>query len=96
MLRASPFDHGEARNGGMPDWLYSKPLPLRGNHPEYLKLVERLYRQIGRQVAGLLFADDGPVIGVQLENEYMQSGAPWEVSSNGGQGICSGCRSGKM
>ena len=36
-------------------------------------------RAIGEQLRGLLFKDGGPVIGVQLENEYMHTGAPWEV-----------------
>ena len=26
ILRIGPFDHGEVRNGGLPDWLYGKPL----------------------------------------------------------------------
>ncbi len=30
-------------------------------------------------MTGLLFKDGGPVIGLQIENEYMHAGAPWEV-----------------
>ena len=29
ILRCGPFDHGEMRNGGLPDWLYGKPFDVR-------------------------------------------------------------------
>jgi len=79
ILRIGPFAHGEWRNGGLPDWLYGQPFEARSNDPGYLRLVERLYGEIAGQVRGLLFADGGPIIGIQLENEYMHAGAPWEV-----------------
>jgi len=79
MLRIGPFDHGEWRNGGFPDWLYGQPLEVRSNHPLYLDYVKRLYTQIGEQVGDLMFKVGGPIIGVQIENEYMHASAPWEV-----------------
>lgn len=78
--RLGPFCHGETRNGGIPDWLYGRPFPLRCNNEQYLTYVRRLYQQIARQLEGLYFKDGGPVMAVQLENEFMQSGAPWEVT----------------
>jgi len=74
-LRIGPWDHGEARNGGFPDWLVKKKIPLRRNDPEYLRYVGRLYGQIGRQVKGEFWQDGGPIVGVQLENEYGETGA---------------------
>src|SRR6185503_11723117 len=65
--------------GGLPDWLYGQPFEVRSNAPGYLARVERLYAEIGRQVQGQLFADGGPIVGIQIENEYMHAGAPWEV-----------------
>jgi len=73
-LRIGPWDHGEARNGGFPDWLVSKKIPLRRNNPEYLKYVSRFYGQIGSQIKGLLWQEGGPILGVQLENEYGETG----------------------
>jgi hypothetical protein len=73
-LRVGPWDHGEVRNGGFPDWLINKRIPLRRNNPEYLKYVDRFYLQIGSQVKGLLWQDGGPIVGVQLENEYGETG----------------------
>jgi beta-galactosidase len=67
-LRIGPWAHGEVRNGGFPDWLVGGP--TRQNDPAYLARVEKFYGQIGRQVAGLLWQDGGPIVGVQIENEY--------------------------
>ncbi|HEU5079088.1 MAG TPA: beta-galactosidase [Opitutaceae bacterium] len=79
ILRVGPFDHGEMRNGGLPDWLYGQPLEIRSNDPRYLSYVEKLYTEIGRQIRGLLYKDGGPILGIQLENEYQHSAAPWEM-----------------
>ena len=81
ILRVGPFDHGEVRNGGLPDWLYGKPFEVRTTNPEFLQYVERLYAKIGEQVRGLFFKDGGPIIAVQLDNEYMHSSAPWEMTT---------------
>ena len=81
ILRVGPFDHGEVRNGGLPDWLYGKPFEVRTTHPEFLAYVRRLYAEIGRQVQGQFYRDGGPIIGVQLDNEYMHSSAPWEITT---------------
>ncbi|MGA8149334.1 MAG: beta-galactosidase [Terriglobales bacterium] len=72
-VRIGPWVHGEARNGGLPDWLLQKG-PTRRNDPAYLSYVRRFYGEIGEQLKGLLWKDGGPVIGVQLENEYGEHG----------------------
>lgn len=77
LMRVGPFDHGEIRNGGLPDWLYGRPIDVRSNDSEYLFYVNRLYQEIGKQLSGLFFKDGGPIIGVQIENEYQHSAAPW-------------------
>jgi beta-galactosidase len=73
-LRIGPWDHGETRNGGLPNWLVEKKIPLRRNDPEYLKYVSRFYRQIGGQIKGQQWQEGGPILGVQLENEYGETG----------------------
>jgi hypothetical protein len=78
ILRIGPFAHGECRNGGLPDWLYGKPFEVRSNDPGYLFYVKRFYQEIGRQVTGALFKEGGPVVGIQLENEFTASSAKWE------------------
>lgn len=81
ILRIGPFAHGEVRNGGLPDWLFGRPFDLRSNDIEYLEFVKNFYQEIGKQVNGLLFKDNGPIIGTQLENEYEHAGAPWEITA---------------
>src|SRR5262249_47172266 len=83
IVRVGPFCHGEIRNGGLPDWLYGRPFNIRSNDAPYLRYVERLYREIGKQLDGLLFKNGGPVIGIQLENELQHSAAPWAFSYPG-------------
>jgi hypothetical protein len=68
-VRVGPWDHGEVRNGGLPDWLLRKSA-TRQNDPVYLRYVARFYGEIGRQLKGLFWKDGGPIIGVQIENEY--------------------------
>ncbi|WP_281298641.1 beta-galactosidase [Flavobacterium limnophilum] len=77
LMRVGPFAHGEIRNGGLPDWLYGRPIDVRSNDKDYLFYANRLYQEIGQQLKGLMFKDGGPIIGVQLENEYQHSTAPW-------------------
>lgn len=70
LVRCGPWDHGEVRHGGFPDWLMQKGWKLRSNDSNYLAQVRILYAQISQQLDGLLWKDGGPVIGIQLENEY--------------------------
>lgn len=79
-LRIGPFCHGECRNGGVPDWLYGQPFEIRSNDPRYLAIADRLYRQIFTQTRGLFFKEGGPIVAVQIENEYLSTGAPWETT----------------
>ncbi|MGA2230105.1 MAG: beta-galactosidase [Tepidisphaeraceae bacterium] len=77
-LRLGPWDHGEARNGGLPDWLMAK-IParqLRTTAPAFMDEVRTLYTQEFTQVKGLLYKDGGPIVGVQVENEE-RNAAPY-------------------
>ncbi len=73
VARIGPWDHGEVRNGGLPDWVLQQG-PTRVNDPVYLASVRAWYGQIGEQLKGLLWKDGGPVVGIQLENEYSLRG----------------------
>lgn len=86
IARIGPFVHGECRNGGLPDWLYGQPFEVRSNHPGYLACVERYYQAVGGQLRGLWFAQGGPIISLQLDNEYMHTGAPWDAADRS-QGV---------
>jgi hypothetical protein len=70
IVRLGPWAHGEARNGGFPDWLLVKcGTGVRKDSEPYLTEVRKFYTQIFAEIHGLLWRDGGPVIGVQLENE---------------------------
>ena len=77
--RIGPWAHGEVRNGGFPDWLLAK-CATRVNDSTFLTFVRTFYGEIGNQLKGLLWKDGGPVIGIQIENEYANR------ASNAGEG----------
>jgi hypothetical protein len=78
ILRIGPWAHGEARNGGFPDWLLedakARNYEVRTDAPEYLEHARRFYEKIYEQAQGFFIKDDGPIIGVQIENEYGHCG----------------------
>lgn len=75
VLRIGPFCHGEARCGGIPDWMLTKNVKLRSEDPGFLHYVEILYRQIFTQVQGLQWKDGGPVLACQFDNEFGGDGS---------------------
>lgn len=79
-LRIGPWAHGECRNGGFPDWLVEKErrgkLTLRTDDPQYLRYVDVFFSKIAEQADGYMHKDGGPVIGIQIENEYGHAGGP--------------------
>jgi beta-galactosidase len=70
VVRCGPWCHGEVRNGGFPEWLVEKGWNLRSVDPRFLGKVRLLYGQIAAQLNGELWKDGGPVIGIQLDNEF--------------------------
>ena len=75
LVRMGPWCHGEVRNGGFPDWVVAKKLKLRTEDPAFLKLVGELYGEIAKQMSGLMWKDGGPVVGVQVDNEFGGKGS---------------------
>lgn len=74
ILRIGPFCHGEVRNGGIPDWVFTKGCKTRSQDPKFLSFVDKLYRQIFSQIQGLQWKDGGPLMACQFDNEYRGSG----------------------
>src|SRR5882724_17503 len=71
VVRCGPWGHGEVRNGGLPDWAVQRAgWKLRSTDPLFLSATRKLYGQIADQLRGLLWKDGGPVIGIQLDNEF--------------------------
>jgi hypothetical protein len=72
-IRPGPWVHSEARFGGIPDWVV-RAMPTRSDDPTYLRYVTRYWGEIARQLKGLMWKDGGPIIGMQIENEYNLTG----------------------
>ncbi|CAN6327462.1 unnamed protein product [Urochloa humidicola] len=72
MLRVGPYICGEWDLGGFPPWLLTiePALKLRSSDSTYLSLVERWWEVLLPKVAPLLYSNGGPVIMVQIENEF--------------------------
>ena len=71
VVRCGPWCHGEVRNGGLPDWVQAhKDWKLRSTDTNFLAATKILYGEIARQLHGELWKDGGPVIGVQVDNEF--------------------------
>ncbi len=75
LLRIGPWIHGEVRNGGLPDWILQKGIPIRKKNVDFLRYVELFYRRIYQEVREYLFDQNGCVIGVQLDNEVADDAA---------------------
>lgn len=69
IVRCGPWCHGEVRNGGLPDWIVARG-QTRTLDPAFLAGTKELYGQIAARLQGLLWKDGGPVIGIQVDNEY--------------------------
>ncbi|CAI8611983.1 unnamed protein product [Vicia faba] len=72
MLRPGPYICAEWDWGGFPSWLSSmNPSPkLRSSDPAFLNLVERWWGKLLPKFVPLLYDNGGPIIMVQVENEY--------------------------
>ncbi|KEH39518.1 beta-like galactosidase [Medicago truncatula] len=72
MVRPGPYICAEWDWGGIPSWLFSRnPTPKpRSSDPAFLKLVERWWGKLLPKLVPLLYDNGGPIIMVQIENEY--------------------------
>ena len=78
LLRAGPYSCAEWEFGGFPAWLMADPQmhqALRSNDPAFMQPVEQWIMRLGREVALLQIGRGGPIIGVQIENEYGDFGS---------------------
>ena len=77
ILRPSPYVCAEWTLGGLPQWLLADPdMKIRSNDPKFLKAMARYTQEVGKQLAKLQITKGGPIIMVQIENEYGQFGNP--------------------
>lgn len=71
ILRPGPYVCGEWDFGGLPAWLLKEPgMKIRCNDPAFMKAAEKYLMRLGTELKGLQINAGGPIIMVQLENEY--------------------------
>lgn len=71
IVRPGPYICTELDFGGFPAWLLRTPgLRVRSMDPRYLAAGERYLRRVQRELAPLLSSRGGPILMMQIENEY--------------------------
>ncbi|MCX7522252.1 beta-galactosidase [Microbacterium sp. STN6] len=71
IVRPGPYICAEWSNGGLPAWLFADAgVGLRRNEPQYMAAVERYLTHVLEIVAPRQVGAGGPVLLVQIENEY--------------------------
>ena len=71
IVRPGPYICAEWDNGGLPAWLFrDQSVGVRRLEPQYLAAVTDYLRRVYRIVAPRQVDNGGPVILVQIENEY--------------------------
>ncbi|HZQ43099.1 MAG TPA: beta-galactosidase family protein [Acidobacteriaceae bacterium] len=71
ILRPGPYICAEWELGGYPSWLLKdRSLQLRSENPAYLAAIHAWFTRLGQEIRPLLAKNGGPIIAVQVENEY--------------------------
>ncbi len=71
IVRPGPYVCAEWEMGGLPWWLLKKKdIRLREQDPYFMQRVEIFEKEVGKQLAPLTIQNGGPIIMVQVENEY--------------------------
>lgn len=71
ILRPGPYVCSEWDFGGLPWWLLKdSQMRVRTRYPGFMDACRRYFMEVGRQLAPLQTSKGGPIIMVQVENEY--------------------------
>ena len=71
ILRPGPYACAEWEFGGFPAWLLKDhDIVVRSNDPKFMDPTRRWIARMGKELAPLQIGNGGPIILVQVENEY--------------------------
>ncbi|MBR1448972.1 MAG: beta-galactosidase [Prevotella sp.] len=71
IVRPGPYVCAEWEMGGLPWWLLKKKdIRLRERDPYFMERVKIFEEKVGEQLAPLTIQNGGPIIMIQVENEY--------------------------
>ncbi|KAA0199146.1 hypothetical protein HAZT_HAZT000072, partial [Hyalella azteca] len=85
IMRTGPFIDAERDMGGLPYWLLAEnpDMKLRTSDPSYLSLVDNWFaNHLLPKLRPLLYSEGGPIIMVQVENEYGSYGCDYEYTAH--------------
>ncbi len=76
ILRPGPYACAEWDFGGYPAWLLREPgMEVRTSNAAFMAAASRWLHRLGQELAPLQSANGGPIIAVQVENEYGSFGS---------------------
>jgi len=76
LLRPGPYICSEWDFGGFPAWLLADPdMHVRTTDDKFLTAAERYLTRVGKEAASLGVEQGGPILAVQVENEYGSFGS---------------------
>jgi beta-galactosidase len=76
ILRPGPYVCAEWEWGGYPAWLLKEHgIVVRSADPRFMEPARRWLLRLGRELAPLQAANGGPILAVQVENEYGSFGS---------------------
>jgi beta-galactosidase len=71
ILRPGPYVCAEWEWGGYPAWLLKQQgIVVRSTDPKFMEPARRWLLRLGKELAPLQIGNGGPIIAVQVENEY--------------------------
>ena len=71
VLRPGPYSCAEWEMGGLPWWLLKhEDIALRTRDERFTGAVRRYFKEVGKQLGPLQVSQGGPILMVQVENEY--------------------------
>ena len=76
LLRPGPYSCAEWDFGGYPSWLLRDPtMEVRTSNPAFITAARHWLLRLGQELAPLQSANGGPILAVQVENEYGSFGS---------------------
>lgn len=71
ILRPGPYVCSEWDLGGLPAWLLAdRSIVLRSTDEKFMAPARRFLKRLGQELAPLQYGRGGPIIAIQVENEY--------------------------
>jgi len=88
ILRPGPYVCAEWELGGYPAWLLKDPTTvLRSSDPKFFDPATHWLKRLGQEVAPLQVGNGGPIVLVQVENEYGSFGKDHDYMERNKQAI---------